>query len=191
VIGARSATRDRRNQVIPETAPGCLRALVGATVEEYGRQNTTAQRPLDVEICGQTLRSAFWYEVLKPDAGTEVLATWKSRHLDGSPAVTRHAVGGGSVVYVGLHLTAPVVEALRPTLATLAGLGRPWPDAPERCTVTVREGAGYQLWFFFNESDQPMILPSLPVGSELTSGKPAKGPWALERHGLAIVRVAG
>ena len=189
VIGARSGTRDRENRVVPATAPGCLRALVGAAVDEYGKQNAPEKRPLAVTIDGTPVPTKHWYEILLPDPGTEIHAAWRGRHLEGSAAITRRGLGSGWVIYVGTHLTAEVVTALRPGLVRLAGLQQPWPTAPTGCTVTVREAVDRELWFFFNESDEPMTLPTVPVGIDLVTGQPARGPLTLERYGVAIIRV--
>lgn len=188
VIGARTGTRDRRNQVVPTTPPGCLRALVGATVDEYGRQNRSDLRPLDLLIAGAPVRSAHWYEVLLPEAGTETLATWSGRHLDGRCAVTRRPLGAGHVVYVGAHLTLEVLQALLPALTRLAGLAKPWPGAPAGCGVSVREGAGRRLWFLSNDTDAPLVLRDPPRGIDLLTGLAVGAELALPRYGVAIVR---
>ncbi len=52
VIGARTACKDLNNNVVAETLPGVLRDLVGATVEEYGRQNRPDVRPLALRLAG-------------------------------------------------------------------------------------------------------------------------------------------
>ncbi len=188
VIGSRTATRDRDNQVVAATAPGCLRALTGATVEEYGRQNRPQSRPIDLVVGDRRLRSEHWYEMLKPDAGTAVLATWSGRHLDGTAAVTQRAHGKGHVVYVGSYLTAAMTEGLLPTLVGLAGLARTLPSAPVGCSVTVRERGGLRLWFLLNESDAPMTVPQPPAGLELLSGKPVGKTLELPRHGVAVIQ---
>jgi beta-galactosidase len=124
VVGARTACRDPRSNVVPDTLPGCLRGLVGASVEEYGRQNKPERRPLALRIDGADTDTSttLWYEQLAPDtaAGTEVVARWTTRHLAGSPAITRRALGQGQVLYVGAYFTREFTEsALLPLLARL------------------------------------------------------------------------
>lgn len=50
LLGARTASRDLRSNVVSDTFPGALRGLAGVTVEEYGRQNRQDCRPLALRI---------------------------------------------------------------------------------------------------------------------------------------------
>ncbi len=105
VIGARTATRDLENQIIAATPPGCLASLAGVTVDETGCENDPARIK---KIVGDTFetRGERWYEVLAPADGTETIARWSGRHLDGQPAVTLRNIGQGRVITVGTYLTA-------------------------------------------------------------------------------------
>ncbi len=129
LLGARTGCKDRQNNVVAETLPGVLRGLVGATVEEYGRQNRPDRRPLALRIAGDDTDTptTLWYEQLAPDAaaGTEVAAAWTTRHLAGTPAITRRAHGSGQVIYVGTYLTRELTEALLPLLGRPAALPEP------------------------------------------------------------------
>ena len=68
LIGARTACKDLNSNVVPETLPGVLRGLVGAFIEEYGRQNRPDLRPLALRFTGadaDTTTTTLWYEQLK------------------------------------------------------------------------------------------------------------------------------
>jgi beta-galactosidase len=183
ILGARTATRDLNNNVVPETIPGCLRALAGLTVEEYGRQNAPDQRPLSFRLAGKTIRSEWWYEILQPDRGTQTLAKWQSRHLAGTAAICYRPVGKGRVIYVGTYLTEPVVAAL----VKLAGLKPLWPGVPRRVEVVRRQDNRRQLWFFLNHNDRPVTIARPPQGEELLTGKVVKGALKLPANGVAVV----
>jgi len=131
VIGAHTATRNLDNQVVGDTLPGVLRDLVGATVEEYGRQNDPANHPLSLRAHRALISTTLWYEALKCESA-EPLYVWRGRHLDGQPAVTVNRVGKGRVVYVGTYFDETVTDTLLPTLAEFASLKPLWMSAPGR-----------------------------------------------------------
>ncbi|HEX8371859.1 MAG TPA: beta-galactosidase [Chthoniobacterales bacterium] len=188
VIGARTATKDLNNNVVAETSPGALRPLVGATVEEYGKQNRPEIRPLTlVTNKGDEALSTWWYEVLQPDAGTEVVATWKSRHLAGSPAATLRRVGRGAVIYVGTYFTQPVLAALEPVLAGIGALPTPTLKVPGVETV-VRAGEGRRLRFVINHNEHAVEVPLPKTGEELITGERVDSHVSLDAGAVAIIR---
>lgn len=168
VIGAQTASRDLHGNVVPETLPGVLRGLVGATVEEYGRQNRPDLRPLPLRLAGAEADTptTLWYEQLAPDANTatEILAQWAARHLAGSAAITRRALGKGQVLYVGTYLTREFTESLLPLLDRLGAL-------PEK--ISTRTGLeviervhsdGRRVQIFINQTETTLRLPA-PAGA--------------------------
>ncbi len=194
VVGARTASRDLRSNVVPDILPACLRALVGASVEEYGRQNKPERRPLALRIDGADTDTptTLWYEQLAPDAaaGTEVVARWTTRHLAGSPAITRRALGQGQVLYVGTYLTRAFTEALLPLLGRLGALPLPVSTTPGVEVVERVRRDGRLLRVMINHREEPVSVP-LPAGAkrewlgerELAPG----GALELEPNGVALV----
>lgn len=187
IVGARTATRDPNNTVVADTLPGDLRNLVGATVEEYGKQNEPDSRPLHLRFGDTSLHSKHWYEALKPDDGTEVLSTWEGRHLTGQPAISYHPLGKGAVVYVGTYLNTSSWELVAPELAKRSGLTPLWADAPETVEVVLRRDEERKLWFFMNRSDDAVTIPSTPNGTDLITDKKSGGSVTLERYGVSII----
>lgn len=187
IIGARTGSKDSDNNVVAETLPGPLRPLVGATVEEYGRQNRPAARPLALVFGGgEPVATDLWYEQLSPDAGTEVLATWQGRNLSGTPAVTRRPLGHGAVIYVGTYLTPGVTAALEAALRTSGVLAAPSGHVPGVERV-VRSGAGRRLHFFINHNEAPVGV-SVPSGHELTADEPVESTITLAPGDVRVVR---
>jgi beta-galactosidase len=187
VVAARTATRDRDNNVVAQTLPGCLRPLLGVTVEEYGKQNRPDQRPRSFDLGATTVRSEHWYEQVGCDKGVTALATWKEGHLAGICAISSRTVGKGRALYVGTYLTTALTRALLPELTRSAGLARLWPDAPAEVEVVRREAPGRRLWFFLNRGEGEAKLPSVPKGTDLLTGKSAAA-MTLPRHGVAIIK---
>ncbi len=193
VIGARTACKDRRNNVVAETLPGVLRGLVGVTVEEYGRQNRPDRRPLELRLAGSEsdALTTLWYEQLIPDAGTEVIGKWTTRHLAGSAAVTRRVHGKGQVIYVGTYLTREFTEALLPVLGRLGALPSPVSTTPGVEMVVRVKPDGSTLHVVVNHNAEPVRVP-VPKGAtrELLSESPLKDGAAveLEPNGVALIR---
>ena len=189
VLTGRTGHHDRRNRCRPDPRPGAFRDLAGVTVAEIGKRNHPEQRPLDLVWNDLRIPAGPWYELLEPAPGTEVVATWAGRHLDGAPAATVRAVGTGRVVYLGALPVREVIAPLLPRLLALAGVGRLWPAAPEQVHVTLREGEGRRLWFCCNRGDGPVTFAA-PRGHDLLADRPVDGPLTLERYGTAIIREA-
>lgn len=188
VVGARSGTKDRDNNVVTDLLPGVVRPLVGATVVEYGRQNAEEQRPLEIEIAGRRVVSSDWYEQLEPAAGTETWLRWATRHQAGSSAATMRPLGQGRVLYVGTYLNGAVGEALVPELARLAGVAPALPDLPAGVEVSRREGAGRVLWFVINHNETPATV-RVPAGRDLVGDRDVAGALELPARGVAVVQV--
>jgi beta-galactosidase len=180
VVGARTASRNLDNNVVPETVPGCLRELAGVTVEEYGRQNLPGLRPLVIKVGGQGVTTQHWYEGLRLDKGTLPLAKWASRHVKGQAAVSFRRVGKGAVVYVGSYLTPELTKLLLPVLVKQARLKPQWPSCPEGVEVVQRQAGARRVWFFINHRDTVAVLSKLPRGQNLLTGKraPVRGKLA-------------
>lgn len=196
VIGARTASKDLRDNVVAQTLPGVLRPLVGATVEEYGRQNRPDLRPLAVRLAGASadVATTLWYEQLLPDAGTEVLGTWTTRHLAGSVAVTRRAHGQGQVIYVGTYLTRAFTEALLPVLGRIGALPAPVSTVPGVEVVERVKPDGGTLRVMINHNAAPVSV-RVPKGTtrELLTERPLTegGVIELEPNGVVLIAVTG
>lgn len=187
VLGARTATRDLDNNVITAPLPGVLRNLSGVTVVEYGRQNRPEERRLELTIGEQTVLSRHWYERLELEPDVRVLANWSSRHLAGSPAVTLRKIGSGKVIYVGTYLTGDVREILLPTLIEQSELKPLLPDLPDQVEVVKRNAERTTLWFIVNHRETETVLPIVPIGRELLTGRMTTGALTLAPRGVAVI----
>jgi len=187
VIGARTGSKDMNNNVVAETLPGALRPLVGATVEEYGHQNRADLRPLTLRIGDNTVTTDIWYEQLLPDDGTEIVATWDSRHLKGSVGITRRRHGKGWVYYVGSYFTEPLIAAVAEHLATAQLLPEPLSTTP-LLEVVERRNADRTLRFYINHAEHTLDVPLAAAGHDLISDRPVSGTIRLEPTQVAVVR---
>ena len=216
ILGARTATRDRNNQVIRETAPGFgLSALAGVTVDEFGRlapadgdelfplgaKRTGGSRraPLATESSrrrytltynNHEITAGHLYELLEPAEGTEVIAAWSNRFTAGKAAITSRRVGEGAVIYLGAYLTDDLVTHFVPGILSRADVHPLLPDLPEGVEVTVREAADRQLMFILNTREQRIHVRGVPDGLDLLTGTPVESHAVhLGEYGCSIVQV--
>ena len=188
VVGARTASKDLNNHVISQPLPGVLTDLAGVTVEEYGKQNAPDERPLWVFFANDQYQTQYWYEILAPHSDTEVLATWRGRHLDNQPAVTLRKHGQGCVLYVGTYLTDELLEALLPELEKLCSIPKLWPFAPEGVEVVKRQNEESEFWFFINHRNEAVEMDNLPKeGVDLITEQPVAELLTLPPNGVAVI----
>lgn len=188
IVGARTGSKDLHNNVVGETLPGPLRTLVGATVEEFGKQNRPDCRPLALNFpeLGQAA-TQWWYEILRPDPATEVLATWAGRHLTGEAAITLRRVGKGAVIYVGTYLTKSILPLLEQALVRSAGLP-PIPESLPGVETVVRSKKDTRLRFLINHNDHPVTIPLTEPGHDLITDSPVQESVDLKAGEVAVVR---
>jgi beta-galactosidase len=197
VIGARTACKDLNNNVVAATLPGVLRGLVGATVEEYGRQNRPAARPLALRFTGcnnsADTPTELWYEQLAPDLGTEVLATWTTRHLAGQAAITAKRHGAGQVIYVGTYLTQALTAALLPVLEQRGALPARRGPGGEIETV-LRQAAALNdvgrraVWrFLINHADEARTVLLPGAAKNWITDEWIEGSLTLAANGVAVL----
>jgi len=187
VIGARSGTKDRNNNVIPETPPGILRELCGMSISEYSRCNDLGNRPLYIKTDSYEFPIQFWYEVLNPKMA-QTVAVWRGRHINGSPAITCNQIGSGKVYYVGTYLTDAVLKNLLSIWIDDAKIKPLWEDAPSEIEVVLRQNDEKKLWFFINHSDNDVTLKSTPRGINLITGKSSGNSLTLSGNDVAVIK---
>jgi len=200
VIGARTATKNFDNNIVPETPPGCLAELAGVKVVEYGKINRPEERPKSIAVGESSFPAQLWYEVLEPSEDAEVVGRWIDRFgsagagekssaagLTGRPAITIRKVDKGRVVYVGTYLMRGVMQSLLPMLRESSGLQPVCPGTPAGVEVVVRENKDKQLWFFLNHSDKVATVSNAPIGENPITGEPCDGNLLLDRNGVAAI----
>jgi beta-galactosidase len=191
ILGARTATKDRHNNVIADTPPGVLYQLAGLQVVAYGRQNAPEKRPLNLRFYPVKARvtTAHWYEQLDPRPGTSTLARWENRHLRLKAGITLRKVGEGAVIYVGTYLNAEIINGLLPTLTERrTDLAPVLPTAPEDVHVVVREDATKRLWFLINNREMGTTVADPPDGVDLITGKSTGSRLFLSGNAVAVIK---
>ena len=187
IVGARSGIKDRNGNVVSITPPGLLRPLVGATVEEYGRQNRPDLRPLALRIGKQRIETSLWYEALQLDPRTRALGKWTTGHLKGVPAITLCYRGKGAVLYVGTYFNDRLLTALLPKLKGLPGFPSPGKWHAPGLEIVERIGSGKALRFFINQSNRTIVLSGLPPGRAILSGRKSGKRVSLPANGVYVL----
>ena len=148
-----------RRSISGRPPPAPLRARSGA-----GTSHTLRPRPSE-RTCspgrrGRTLLHTS--RTPKPD-GTEIIARWDSRWLGGRVAITRRALGAGSVIYAGTYLTHELVAQLFEPLF-VAHRVEPALKVPAGLEVTTRSAPDRTLTFVQNTGDETMMIET-PAGA--------------------------
>jgi beta-galactosidase len=108
-----------------------------------------------------------------------VVASYADGPVEGRPAITRRAVGSGSVWYVGTRLS----DASLPQL--LAGWSPPSAAPLGIEAVRRRHPDGRSYLFLLNHSDSPVTVPA--DGIELLTGAQWTDKAALPAGGVAVI----
>ncbi|MFP4105144.1 MAG: beta-galactosidase, partial [Phycisphaerae bacterium] len=188
MVTARSATKDRDNQVITQTPPGLIRELCGVTVEEFGKIESGS---LSLKLGEQTLRSGGGYEVLQL-CGAQEAGRWLAPSdaapsaATGEPAVAINKVGRGTVIYVGTYLTEQNVSDLLGFALSFTTL-TPMVDADQAVEVTRRTDGRRKLLFLLNHYPTPRAVRNVPAGTDLLTDQPVEGELELPAYGVAVV----
>lgn len=217
ILSAMTGTRDIDNHIHRELAPGAgLAQLAGVRVEEFGRlaapgatglgmtlperfpgayadptppPSSSALRKQHFTLGNRLFETGHLYEKLLPEAGTEVLGTWSDRWLESQPMATRRAHGKGQVIYLGTYLTPELAEQVVETICIPAGAKPLLPELPAGVEVTVRQAQDRALWFILNTQAGPALVPSIPKGRDLLSGRAVGGEGLhLGPYGCAVIR---
>jgi len=171
ILSARTGAKDRRAHLWegPWAAP--ILDLIGARIEGYDVLPAPHQGAVKSALSGKTHPWSAWAEILKPGAGSRVLARYGDQFYAGEAAVVTRALGKGTVTYVGVETETHELER-EVVRGVFAGAGVPVEDYPDLLFVDWRDG--FWIASNFSSSDQPAPIPagvSPVVGSRLL--KPA------------------
>ena len=109
ILTCRSGQKDRRGHLWEALWAQPIYDLIGAAVPRY--DVLPEGRDGQVTFSGKQYEWGTWGDILEPRAGTEVLARYADQFYKGHAAATRHRVGNGEVVYVGVDTATGEMEA--------------------------------------------------------------------------------
>lgn len=185
---ARTATRNRDNRVISQSAPGLLREVFGVTIEEFGKLNHAAMK---FKLAGRNLPAGPYYEVLGLH-GAKAKGKWMALQdggphgATGTPAVAINSFGKGKAIYIGTYLDDKNVADIFDLALGLADIA-PLAKADPYVEIACRAGRKGKLTFVLNHYAQPKQVSGLPKGANLISGKQCGGRITVEPFGVAVI----
>jgi beta-galactosidase len=162
ILTSRTGQKRRNGQLweAPWAAP--IYPLIGAQVSFFDLLLDDGKG--EVSMNGQNHAWNVWADVLKPQAGTETLATYANQFYAGQAAVTHRRLGRGSVTYIGVQSKDGRLEkeVLREVYKR-AGLTTE--DYPQGVYVDWRDG----FWVAVNYSSNPADIRP-PKGAQVLHG---------------------
>lgn len=160
--------------------PGAFREVLGVRMEQFAPLAEAATVALSNGAVGTV-----WSEYGR-SSGAEVLATFASGPVSGSPAITRNAFGAGAAYYVATALAHPHLTELVRQLALGAGVESV--ELPDDVEIT-RRSDGTRTWtFVINHSAFPVELPI--AGVDLLGDGAARDVVSVAAGGVAVVRTS-
>ncbi|MFH8752308.1 beta-galactosidase [Streptomyces rimosus] len=205
-----SGVVDACDRVHPGGCPGPLRSLLGLRVEEFwpldegatvGVRGVAAVRKPGGPGRAEAAAGAWelpsgtgdlWSEAVLLE-GAEPVARFADGELAGSPAVTRHGYGAGTVTYVGTRLEPALMRALMDGVRAAAGVRPVLAGLPEGVQATVREGDGGRFLFLLNHGARAadITLPC-PMADALAGAREERSEHtyriALPARGVAVLK---
>jgi beta-galactosidase len=108
LITCRTATKDRNGHFWEDEIAAPISGLIGAhiTATDMMLPNTKGE----ISYRSKTYNWNSWADVLKPDEGTEVIATFSDQFYAGEAAAVKRTLGKGTVTYVGVDTEDSLLE---------------------------------------------------------------------------------
>lgn len=165
--------------------PGALRNVLGAWSEEL---HPLAGEGEEVKLStadGGTASASYWTEHLHTETA-EVLASYASGRLSGSPAVTRNTFGQGTAVYLSARVDSTFLEELLAVERAAAGI-RAELDAPLGVQVRRRTGNRGSYLLVLNHNDAPVSVDVKAGGTDRLTGTQLQGTVELAANGVLVL----
>ncbi len=155
ILTCRTGQKDLRGQLPEAPWAKSIAELIGARVEGF---DTLPEGVTGTVRCGnQSYPWSIWGDWLRPDPGTEVLATYGDQFYAGTAAATRRTLGKGSVTYLGVASTEGRLERhLVREVYQRAGVSVE--DLPRGVYLEWRDGFRVAV----NYADKPFSVPLGP-----------------------------
>jgi beta-galactosidase len=100
ILSCRTAQKDRRGHLWEAPWAGPIYELIGASIPAYDVLPEPIQAK--IEANGKSFEWGAWGDQLDPRAGTTVLAKYADQFYAEKAAATTHALGKGTVTYIGV-----------------------------------------------------------------------------------------
>ncbi|MEW1808111.1 beta-galactosidase [Arthrobacter sp. SLBN-53] len=179
---------DQDNTIRLGGYPGALRNVLGAWSEELHPLAAEGETVKLSTADGGTASAGYWTEHLHTTSA-DVLASYASGRLAGSPAVTRNSFGRGTAVYLSARVDNTFLEELLDAERTAAGI-RPELDAPLGVQARRRTGDGRSYLLVLNHNDAPARVDVGAGGTDVLTRTRITGAVELAANGVLVLEEA-
>ncbi|WP_035647401.1 beta-galactosidase [Flavobacterium sp. ASV13] len=162
IMSCRSGIQNRQGHLWEAKFYEPIWSLIGSQIESYDL--LMPHSPGAIKFENQEFAWTSWGDLLKPNKGTEIWATYQGDFYAGTASVVSHKLGKGTVTYVGTDskngdLEKQVIRKL------YKQQNAPIEDYPEGVMVDYRDGFGIAV----NYSDKPYNF-NLPKDAKIIFG---------------------
>lgn len=189
VLDFRAGIKRPDNRMEERTIPGAYRDLLGISVTDYGslRQGDSRSVTLTQGAPAKEGQGGrVWYDVVELE-GAEALAWYAADYFADTPAVTRHAYGGGAAYYLATEPTPALMDALMDRICAEAGVEAiAGIAAPSGVEIARRTDGHTEYLFVINHAEEPAELRLDEPLSELIEGVVVEGGVQLETNGVRV-----
>ncbi len=108
ILSCRTGQKNKSGQFFEAALAGPIQNLIGATVE-YNDMLVSPEKGI-VKLDANQYEWTTWAEILKPQTGTQTIATYNNQFYKGKAAVTTRQLGKGTVTYIGVASSDGALE---------------------------------------------------------------------------------
>lgn len=188
VVGCRTGYKDSRGQCVMEKLPGMLKEVTGTDIPEYTFISPAEGGKVTVDWEGTSIEAAVFSDLLAPEEGAEVVASYTSNYYAGTPAMIRHSYGKGQTYYFGGAFTEKTAEVFLEKLGVIDPY-REIVEAPAGCEIAVREKDGVKYLFVLNYGKEPAKVVLKQQAEDLFAGCKAQGVQTVEGYGTRVYEI--
>jgi beta-galactosidase len=175
---------DERDHIRLGGYPGAFREVLGLLVEDFvpiaaGEENRIMAQDGASYSCG------LWADLVHLE-GAESLASYEWDYYAGTPAVTRHAFGGGVAYYLGTRPEERYTRLLLERICEETGV-RPPLDAPPGVEVVRRRTDDRAFTFVLNHGESTVEVRLPGSARDLLTGTEHGGELVLEPLDVAVL----
>ena len=168
--------------------PAPFRELLGLFVEDFVPFAAGEANHL-VTQGGASYSCDLWADLVHLE-GAEPIASYKRGFYAGTPALTRHASGGGTVYYLGTRPEERYTKEMLAATCREAGVEAPL-EAPPGVEVVRRKTGGAFFLFVLNHGDETAEVQLPKPARDLLTGAEHGGEFTLEPLGVAVLEETG
>jgi len=181
----RSGVKNETNLCHDRTLPGKLSEVLGIRIEEYEARQRELPIVGSANLPGSATATLYSDWVIPGTA--EVLAGYDAWHLQPYAAVTQNRFGKGHGFYVGTIAKEPAFyDRLIARVLGEAGI-KPVLTPPPGVEMAIRRGAGKEVIFLLNSTDQPVTIAPPTGASDAQTGQPCKDSLTLDRFDVVVL----